>query len=100
MKPRGRPKKYRFIQEGLKISKFSPRGRPGRPEEVNLTVDELEAIRLADYRNLRQKEAAEGMRISQQTFSRILKRARRALADAVANGKIIRVQGGQSLQKP
>ena len=59
-----------------------------------MTVDEFEAIRLADLTNLSQKEAAKSMRVSQQTFSRILKKARRIVADTLVYGKIIRIQGG------
>jgi len=94
MKRRGRPKKYRIIKQDPWISQFSPRGRPGRPDEVDLAMDEFEAIRLADFKGLEQEKAAESMHISQQTFSRILKRARKSIADAIVSGKIIRIQGG------
>jgi predicted DNA-binding protein (UPF0251 family) len=59
-----------------------------------LARDEFEAVRLADYMGLNQEKAAQSMHISQQTFSRILKRARRAIADGLVGGKIIRIQGG------
>ena len=95
MRPRGRPKKYRIVKVDPKISQFSPRGRPGRPDEVELKMDEFEALRLADYRGLVQKEAAKSMRISQQTFSRILKRARSLIAKGITTGSAIRIQGGQ-----
>jgi len=94
MKLRGRPKKYRIVRADPRISQFSPRGRPGRPDEVDLAIDEFETIRLADYMGLSQKEAAKSMQISQQTFSRILKRARRLISDVIVNGKIIRIKGG------
>ncbi|MBM3246195.1 MAG: DUF134 domain-containing protein [Candidatus Omnitrophica bacterium] len=94
MRPRGRPKKYRIIKQDPRISQFSPRGRPGRPDEVNLGMDEFEAVRLADNQGLSQKEAAKSMRVSQQTFSRILGRARQTIADALIKGKIIKIQGG------
>jgi len=94
MKPRGRPKKKRLIQGGPKISQFSPRGRPGRPDEVELTIDQYEAIRLADGRGLDQAQACKYMGISRQTFGRILKEAHKRLADGLINGKIIRVSGG------
>ena len=94
MLKKGRPKKYRRIHKDPKICRFSPRGRAGRPDEIDLTMDEYESIRLADYLGKRQKEAARLMQISQQTFSRILNRARRTVADMVVNGKIIRIQGG------
>jgi len=95
MRTRGRPKKYRFIKQDPKISQFSPRGRPGRPDEVSLGTDEYEAIRLTDHMGFSQKEAAKSMRISQQTFSRILNRARKTLADGLVRGTTIRIQGGQ-----
>ena len=94
MQPRGRPKKYRIVHFDPKISQFSPRGKPGRPNEVNLSMDEFETLRLADHMGLPQKEAAKSMRISQQTLSRILKRARRSIANGLVNGKTIRIQGG------
>ena len=94
MKKRGRPKKYRIVRVDPRISQFSPRGRPGRPDEIDLAMDEFEAIRLADFKGLRQAEAAKSMHISQQTFSRILKKAHKAIGDAIVNGKIIKIQGG------
>jgi uncharacterized protein len=95
MKPRGRPKKWRAVKVDPRIVYFSPRGKPGRPEEGEITVDEYESLRLADYLRKSQKEAAAAMRISQQTFSRILKRARFSLADSLVNGKILRIYGGR-----
>ena len=94
MTTRGRPKKYRLVRQDPLISQFSPRGRPGRPDEVDLTMDEFEAVRLADYMGLEQKEAAKSMHISQQTFSRILIKAHKAIADGLIGGKIIKIQGG------
>jgi len=97
MLARGRPKKCRTVDRDPRISQFSPRGKPGRPDEVELSIDEFEALRLADYQANSQKEAARSMRISQQTFSRIIQRARKILADALVNGKRIRIQGGYYL---
>jgi predicted DNA-binding protein (UPF0251 family) len=54
-------------------------------------------LRLSDYKKKSQKEGAKSMRISQQTFSRILQKARKTLADALVNGKRIRIQGGHYL---
>ena len=94
MEIHGRPKKYRIVHFDPKISQFSPRGRPGRPDEIYLTVDEFEAIRLADFMGQGQKTAAQSMRISQQTFSRILKKAHKLIANAIVRGAIIKIQGG------
>ncbi len=95
MRKRGRPGKYRIVKVDPKISQFSPRGRPGRPDEVGVKMDEFEALRLADYQGLSQKEAAQSMRISQQTFSRILRKARGLVAKGIVTGSVIRIQGGQ-----
>ena len=94
MQPRGRPKKYRIVRLDPKINQFSPRGKPGRPDEVDISMEEFEAIRLSDYMGLGQKEAAKSMHISQQTFSRILKKARKSLANGLIKGAIIKIQGG------
>ncbi len=94
MNRRGRPQKYRIVRYDPQISQFSPRGKPGRPDEVSLSMDGFEAIRLSDFMGLSQSEAAQSMRISQQTFSRILKKARKLIADGIIKGKIIKIQGG------
>jgi predicted DNA-binding protein (UPF0251 family) len=92
MKSRGRPKKIRTVKNDPRITQFSPRGKPCRPDEVDLNIDEFEAIRLADYLGWNQKRAAESMNISQQTFSRIIKRARVLIAEAIVKGEIIKIQ--------
>jgi len=94
LQKRGRPTKYRIVRHDPKISHFSPRGRPGRPEDIELTMEGFEAIRLADYMGLSQKEAAKSMHISQQTFSRVLERARKELAKGLVLGATIKIQGG------
>jgi len=94
MSIRGRPKKYRIVRQDPKISLFSPRGRPGRPNEVNLTMDEMEALRLTDYLGYSQKESARSMHISQQTFSRVLRSAHKTTAEGLISGKVIKIQGG------
>lgn len=95
MKPLGRPKKIRTVNKKPQISQFSPRGKTGRPNEIQITLDQFEAIRLADYQGYKQKEAAKHMAISRQTFGRVLKEARKRLATGLADGKIIKIAGGQ-----
>ena len=63
-------------------------------EEVVVTVDELEAIRLADFEGLYQAEAAEKMQISRQTFGRILESAHKKIAVALVEGKSLVFDGG------
>ena len=64
-------------------------------ESVGLSVDEFEAIRLKDLVGLEQTAAAESMRISQPTFHRVIEAARKKVADALVNGKAIRIEGGE-----
>ena len=91
---RGRPIKPRIIPGEPRIKQFSPRGRRGRPGYATIKYEEYEAIRLSDYMDLDQKEASGRMRVSQQTFSRILRSARLRLAQALINGDIIKISGG------
>ena len=63
-------------------------------ESVGLSVDEFEAIRLKDLEGLEQTAAADSMRISQPTFHRVIEAARKKVADALVNGKAIRIEGG------
>jgi predicted DNA-binding protein (UPF0251 family) len=91
---KGRPIKPRNVRRIPQVTQFSPRGRPGRPDEVIIKLEEFEAIKLADFIGLSQKKASILMGISQQTFSRILKKARKNLATGLVLGKIIKIQGG------
>lgn len=91
---KGRPIKTRIVRKEPQTRQFSPRGRVGRPGHKELKLEEIESIRLADYMGLDQREAAKFMDISQQTFSRVLSKARKTLAEALINGEIIKIQGG------
>jgi predicted DNA-binding protein (UPF0251 family) len=74
---------------------FKPMGIPLHDlEAVNLTLDEFEAIRLADLDSCYQELAASQMQVSRPTFSRILDTAHRKLADALVHGKALRIEGG------
>ena len=74
---------------------FKPTGIPVHMlEEVILTLDELESLRLADLNGLYQEQAAEKMKISRPTFSRVIEHARRKVADALIHGKALRLEGG------
>lgn len=76
-------------------SLFKPAGIPARQVPINvLTLVEFEAIRLIDWLDKSQSDAASMMTISQPTISRILKSARKKIADALVNGKAIQIQGG------
>ena len=91
-----RPKRSRKIGFKPEITYFKPRGVTlGFLEEVDLDVDELEAIRLADFQKIDQTGAAKKMRVSQSTFQRILASAHKKIAEALVIGKAIRVEGGE-----
>ncbi|MEW6328147.1 MAG: DUF134 domain-containing protein [Thermodesulfobacteriota bacterium] len=63
-------------------------------EQVNLTVDEFEAIRLADLEGLYQEEASRRMNISRQTFGNIIESAHKKIADVIVNAKALKIEGG------
>lgn len=63
-------------------------------EEINLTLDELEAIRLADLDGLYQQDAAKQMNISRQTFGNIIDKAHKKIADVLLNAKALKIEGG------
>lgn len=74
---------------------FKPAGIPVSDlEQLNLTVDEFEAIRLADLQGLYQDQAAEEMNVSRQTFGRIIESARRKIAQALVEVKALVIEGG------
>jgi len=66
----------------------------GDREGVCLTVDEFEAIRLSDFEELTHAQAAQLMKVSRPTFTRILMAARRKVADGLVNIKSIKIEGG------
>ena len=87
-----RPCKHRKICLDLKAAYFKPRGIPmSALEEVILEVDEMEAVRLADFEGQYQEDAAAKMGISRQTFGNIINRAHSKIAGALINGKALRI---------
>lgn len=90
-----RPHHPREIENPPAATWFKPAGTPMRQlEEVVLSFDEVEALRLADAEGLYQEEVAERMKVSRPTVGRILESARRKVADALVHGKAIRMEGG------
>lgn len=90
-----RPRICKRIGFRPEITYFKPAGiRIINLEESILTLSELEAVRLKDLEGLEEKSAAKRMGISQPTLNRILRNARKKIADAIVNGKAIRVEGG------
>jgi uncharacterized protein len=93
-----RPKCCRQIVAMPGRTCFQPEGAASS-EEMLLTLDEYEAIRLADLEGLYQEQAASRMNISRQTFGRIVETARRKVADVLVNGKVLRIEGGSVSMK-
>jgi len=90
-----RPTKWRKVEVIPPASYFKPAGVPLRLlSEVILAVEEVEAIRLRDGEGLEQEECAARMSISRPTFHRVLRAARQKIADALINGKALRIEGG------
>ena len=91
----GRPHIKRCVEYNPGVSYFKPRGIPmDGLEEIRLTVDEREALRLADLEGLSHEESGRRMGVSRATFGRIVEQARKIVADALINGKAIHVEGG------
>ena len=90
-----RPRKCRMVDAKPGVWLFKPQGIPARLlDEVYLPIEGYEALRLADLEGLRQDEAAAKMKVSRQTFGRILAEARRSVADALIHGLALRIEGG------
>lgn len=91
----GRRHKERRVEQLPPISYFKPQGIPLRTiEEISLSIEEMEAIRLADLLLLDQSTAAESMDVSSPTFNRILASARSKIAKALWYGTALRIEGG------
>lgn len=90
----GRPKHRRRVCCLPENSLFGPLTGDGDQEHVILTVEEYESIRLIDLDRLTQEESAERMQVARTTIQAIYKDARRKIADAVVNGKVLRIKGG------
>ena len=95
-----RPISERRIGAAIPVRVMKPAGLPLRDlEEIVLGFDEAEALRLADLEGLYQEAAARSMGISRQTFGRIVEGAHRKVADALLNGKAIKIEGGEVVIK-
>jgi len=90
-----RSSKQRYVSPPPDVCTFKPRGVPlSDLETVVLSLDELEALRLADFEGDQQEQAAAKMNISRPTFGRVLERAHKTVADALLHGKALQIQGG------
>jgi len=91
----GRPPLERFVAGLPRAVLFKPAGIGASDlEQIGLTVDEVEALRLVDLEGLSHEEAAARLGVSRQTVGRVLEAARRKIADALVNGKALVIGGG------
>ena len=87
-----RPLCPRHIAHRPPANYFKPAGIPlCELQEVELGADEMEALRLADVEELYHTEAAKRMKVSRQTFDRIVRRAHAKVAEALVHGRALRV---------
>jgi predicted DNA-binding protein (UPF0251 family) len=90
-----RPLKWRKVDQEPAVTYFKPRGIPLRGlDEVVLTVEGFEALRMSDMEGMDQDAAAVRMGISRQTFGRILATARKTVSTAIVKGMGLRIEGG------
>ena len=90
-----RPHRCRRVASEPTAFYFKPTGIPLHDlEELSLTLDEFEALRLADLEGFYQEAAAEQMGISRPTFSRLIAEARRKVAEFLVRGTALRIEGG------
>ena len=90
-----RQPRWRRVDYIPKITYFKPAGVPlAQLQEIRISVEEAEALRLKDLDGLEQEDCARKMNVSRSTFARILLAARQKIADALLNGKAIRIEGG------
>ena len=87
-----RPRLYRRVRFNPNITYFKPQGVPMRSLEViELTPEEIEALRLRNVKGLSQIKCAKMMKTSQSTFQRILSSAYKKVTEALIKGKAIRI---------
>ena len=90
-----RPKKTRWVKCEPGERCFRPQCKPvSKLEGVVLSIDEFEAVRLADLEGMTQIEVASQMGVHRSTISRMLESAHKKIADALVNIKAIRIEGG------
>jgi predicted DNA-binding protein (UPF0251 family) len=90
-----RPKNNRIVYEPPLFTEFKPAGIPGKSlQQSMLSLDEFEALRLADYIGMSHEEAADEMEISRSTFSRLIEKSRKRIIEFILKGKLLTIDGG------
>ena len=88
-----RPVRVRRVCEEPKYTRFVPTGADKLDAQV-LTIEEYEVIRHVDYQKKTHEECAMKMAISRTTVTEIYETARYKIADAIVNGKVLCIEGG------
>ncbi|MGI6659362.1 MAG: DUF134 domain-containing protein [Dethiobacteraceae bacterium] len=90
-----RPRKRRKVCCLPERNLFGPLSSVPTDQDVTiLTVDEFETIRLIDLEGLKQEECAERMNVARTTVQRIYNDARKRIAEAIVNGSVLKIEGG------
>ncbi len=90
-----RPQYDRIVHEPPLFSEFKPLGIKGQDlEQVLLTLDEFEAFRLADHLGMSHASAADEMEVSRPTFTRLIEKSRKKIADFLIQGRLLTIEGG------
>ena len=90
-----RVQKNRMVHQPPLFNSFKPTGiRRDKIESLSMSLDEFEAIRLADYLGLEHSEASIEMEISRSTFTRLIDSARKKMAKFLIEGKELYIEGG------
>jgi len=88
-----RPRKQRRVCAVPEVCSFRPDG-PRDPEQVTLSIDEYEVIRLIDLEHLTQEQCALQMKVARTTVTGIYDSARSRLAQMLVHGMALQVSGG------
>jgi len=97
-----RPPKKRYVKHRLSFKEFGPLDIEVNVYDdskvVSLTVDQLEAMRLADLEGMSHNDAADFMKVSRQTFGRIIEQARQIVTLALINGKVLKIECDSNIE--
>lgn len=89
-----RPRKFKRVCCLPEVTLYGPLNGTEFLEDVIMTVEEYEVIRIMDYEGHNQEECAQLMEVARSTVQRIYDDARKKIADSLINGKSLKIQGG------
>lgn len=89
-----RPRKFKRVCCLPEVTLYGPLDGTELLEDVIMTIEEYEVIRIMDYEGNNQEQCAELMGVARSTVQRIYDDARKKIADSLVNGKSLKIQGG------